>query len=116
MAELFFKAGFHGLKSGFKIDVVGDFLDELLVGDDAVGADDEHGAAEEAEFLDGDAIGRTEGKVAVIGEGFDGIDPGGPAPAGLGEGEVAADGQDADVVGKLGGFGIETLMTSTLPL
>ena len=108
MAELFFKAGFHGLKSGFKIDVVGDFLDELLVGDDAVGADDEHGAAEEAEFLDGDAIGRTEGKVAVIGEGFDGIDPGGPAPAGLGEGEVAADGQDADVVGKLGGFGIET--------
>src|SRR5699024_11734649 len=60
LAELFFKAGFHGLKSGFKIDVVGDFLDELLVGDDAVGADDEHGAAEEAEFLDGDAIGRTE--------------------------------------------------------
>lgn len=131
LAELFFKAGFHGPESGFEVDVVGDFLDDLFVGDDAVGADDEHGAAEEAEFLDGDAIGRTKGKVAVVGEGFDGVDPGGSAPAGLGEGQVAADGQDADVVGKLGGFGVETagrmsqtgvsregttLMTSTLPL
>ena len=65
LAELFFKAGFHGPESGFEVDVVGDFLDDLFVGDDAVGADDEHGAAEEAEFLDGDAIGRTKGKVAV---------------------------------------------------
>lgn len=75
LAELFFKAGFHGPESGFEVDVVGDFLDDLFVGDDAVGADDEHGAAEEAEFLDGDAIGRTKGKVAVVGEGFDGVDP-----------------------------------------
>ena len=44
----------------------------------------------------------------MVGEGFDGVDPGGSAPAGLGEGQVAADGQDADVVGKLGGFGVET--------
>ena len=46
LAELFFKAGFHGPESGFEVDVVGDFLDDLFVGDDAVGADDEHGAAE----------------------------------------------------------------------
>ena len=36
LAELFFKAGFHGPESGFEIDVVGDFLDDLFVGDDAV--------------------------------------------------------------------------------
>ena len=59
------RQGFHGPESGFEVDVVGDFLDDLFIGDDAVVADDEHGAAEEAEFLDGDAIGRTKGKPAL---------------------------------------------------
>ena len=43
----------------------------------------------------------------MVGEGFHGIHTRGPAPAGLGEGQVAADGQDAHVVGELGGFGVE---------
>ena len=131
LAELFFKAGFHGPESGFEVDVVGDFLDDLFVGDDAVGADDEHGAAEEAEFLDGDAIGRTKGKVAVVGEGFDGVDPGGSAPAGLGEGRsqlmvrmrMLSESLAASVLKRrvcMSQTGVSregtTLMTSTLPL
>ena len=75
-AVLFGEAGLHGAEGGVEIDGVGDFPDDLFVGDDAVGADDEHGAAEETEFLDRNAVGRAEGQVAVVGQGFHGVHAG----------------------------------------
>ena len=97
---------FHSLKNGIEVGLLRHLGHQLDILDLAI-LNYEHGTGEQAQLVDVDAPGFAEGAFAVVGERYDGLDASGSAPAGLGEGQIAGDGDNDDLVGQTGRFGVE---------